>query len=44
MSRADFEFESVLAEYENSFGSRPEGDQFDDAPKLNLTDIVGWLC
>ena len=35
-----FEFESVLAEYENSFGSRPDGDQFDDAPKLNLTDIV----
>lgn len=35
-----FEFESVLAEYENSFSSRPEFDQFDDSPKLNLTDIV----
>jgi hypothetical protein len=35
-----FEFESVLAEYENSYGQRAASDEFDDAPRLNLTDIV----
>jgi hypothetical protein len=35
-----FEFESVLAEYESSYGQRPAAEEFDDAPRLNLTDIV----
>jgi len=35
-----FEFESVLSEYENSYGQRPAAEEFDDAPKLDLTDIV----
>lgn len=35
-----FEFESVLAEYESSYSQRPSHDEFDDAPRLNLTDIV----
>ncbi len=35
-----FEFESVLAEYESSYGQRPASEEFDDAPQLNLTDIV----
>lgn len=35
-----FEFESVLVEYENSYGRRPAGDEFDEAPRLNLADIV----
>jgi len=35
-----FEFESVLAEYESSYDKRPAHDEFDDAPRLNLTDIV----
>jgi HPt (histidine-containing phosphotransfer) domain-containing protein len=35
-----FEFESVLAEYENSYGQRPALSDLDDAPRLNLTDVV----
>ncbi len=35
-----FEFESVIAEYESSYDKRPAHDEFDDAPRLNLTDIV----
>jgi len=35
-----FEFESVLAEYESSYGQRPSSAEFDNAPRLNLTDIV----
>ena len=34
------EFESVLAEYESSYEQRPSSDEVDDAPRLNLTNIV----
>lgn len=35
-----FEFESVVAEYETSYAQRPASQEFDNAPRLNLTDIV----
>ena len=35
-----FEFESVRAEYERTYGSAPEESRLDDSPKLALEDII----
>ena len=38
--RRMFEFESVLQEYEATYGTRPNADQLDDSPRLALEDII----